>query len=228
MATWDELRAVLLRLRDEQPDLLLGYPNPYSDRPKVPPFRIRLASTAEALAEDLHRRFGDDLDLIVGSLPYPPRRQHGPPALRSPRRLPELLDPQEITVELDGPATVRSGHTDHHWLLVKNLTGDEIQIATNGHLTASVVDPSTGEIVGGFAGMQAMPLVRYRVAGGAVERIPLLIGTDSVVPRLGYTVPPGSWGIQAVLSIGPTILDIPNPREALHKRTPILPLEITA
>jgi hypothetical protein len=68
MSTWDELRAVLLRLRDEQPDALLGFPNPYRDRPKTPPFRIRLAFTAEALAEDLHRRFGDDLKLIVGSL----------------------------------------------------------------------------------------------------------------------------------------------------------------
>jgi hypothetical protein len=227
MSTWDELRAVLLRLRDEQPDVLLGFPNPYSDRPKAPPFRIRLASTAEALAEDLHRRFGDDLNLIVGSLPYPPGRQHGPPALRSPRRVPELLDPQEITVELDGPVTVRSGHTDYHWLLVKNLTVDELQITTNGKLTASVVDPSTGEIVGGFAGMQTRPLVLYRIAAGAVERIPLLIGTDSFVPRLGYTVPPGSWGIQTVLNIGP-VLDIGlNPREALHKRTSILPLEIT-
>jgi hypothetical protein len=221
MGTWDELRDVLLRLRDEHPDLLLGYPNPNSDRPQEPPFDIQLAATAETLAEDLHRRFGDDLKLIVGRLPYPPGRQSEPPA-RPPHPVPELLDPQQITVELDGPATVRSGHTAHHGLLVRNLTGDDLQIAaTNGQLTASVVELSTGEIVGGFAGAQALLLMRYRVAAGTVERIPLLIGTASVVPRLGYTVPPGPWGIQAVLDIGQ------DPRQALPRRTPILPLGIT-
>jgi hypothetical protein len=222
MSTWHELRAVLVRLRDEQPGLLLAFPNPYSDRPQAPPFHIQLAPTAKTLAEDLHRRFGDDLRLTVGSLPYPPRRGHVPPA-RSPHPVPELLDPHQITVELDGPAIVRSGHTADHGLLVKNLTGDELQIAAaNGQLTASVVDPSTGEIVGGFAGAQALSLMRYRVAAGTVERIPLVIGTASALPRLGYTVPPGSWGIQTVLDIRK------DPRQALHeRRTPILPLEIT-
>jgi hypothetical protein len=221
MSTWDELRAVLLRLQEEQPGLLLAFPNPYSDRPQAPPFRIQLAPTAETLAEDFHQRFGDDLRLIVGNLPYPPGRRHAPPA-PSPQPVPELLDPHQITVELDGPATVRSGHTADHGLLVKNLTEDELQIAaTNGQLMASVVDPSTGEIVGGFAGAQALALMRYRVAAGTVQRIPLLIGTASALPRLGYTVPPGSWGIQTVLDIRK------DPRQALHKRTPILPLEIT-
>ena len=117
---------------------------------------------------------------------------------------------------------VRSGHTLRHSLLVRNLSGRDLQIATNGQVTAVVVDPQTGEVVGGFSGAQALPLVIFRVAAGATEPIPLLIGTASYTPRLGYVVPAGEWGIQATLTLGP------HPRDSPHRRTPILPLTITA
>ena len=42
----------------------------------------------------------------------------------------------------------------------------------------------------------------FEVASGARERIPLLIGTASSTPRLGYTIPAGTWGIQATLTLG--------------------------
>jgi len=93
--------------------------------------------------------------------------------------------------ELAGPAVVSSGHTLWHGLLLRNLTGRELQIATNGQVTAIVVDPHTGEVVGGFAGFQNRPLIIFRVAPGQTEQIPLLIGTASSTPRLGYAIPPG-------------------------------------
>jgi hypothetical protein len=116
---------------------------------------------------------------------------------------------------------VRSGHTLRHPLLVHNLSGRELQIATNGQVTAVVVDPQTGEVVGGFSGAQPAPLIIFRVAAGATEPIPLLIGTASIAPRLGYVVPAGEWGIQATLELGPD-------RDSPRRRTPILPLTITA
>jgi hypothetical protein len=147
----------------------------------------------------------------------PPRR---PPVTEPPA---ELLSPHRATVALDGPAAVRSGHTLRHGLLLRNHSGDHLQIpATNGHLTTAVVDPDTGEVVGGFAGAQALSLITYRVAPGQTERIPLLTGTASFTPRLGYAVPPGSWGIQATLTLGT------DPRDAPQRRTPVLPLTITA
>jgi hypothetical protein len=220
MAVWDELKVVLIRLRDQQPGALLGYPMPEVDQGRQPPFTIRLAPWATATAEELHRQFGDGVDLIVGALPYPPHRQPrhqratGPPA--------DLLDPHEITAELDGPAVVRTGHTLGHGLLLRNLTDAEIQIATNGRVTASVVDLQTGEIVGGFSGAQTLPLIVFRVLPGQTGRVPLLIGTASCVPRLGYTIPAGSWGVQATLTLGP------DRRRSARRRTPILPLTITA
>jgi hypothetical protein len=220
MAVWDELRLTLARLLGEQPGALRGYPDPSGSEGGPPPYAIRLAPWAEAVAGELSRRFGDDVDLTVGALPYPPGRpprrpNHARPAV-------DLLDPDEAQAELDGPAVVRSGHTLRHGLLVRNRTGGELQIATNGQVTASIVDPQTGEEVGGFFGAQTLPLIRFRIAPEGTERIPLLIGTASFTARLGYAVPPGSWGLQATLDLAQ------DPGEHLLRRTPILPLTIIA
>lgn len=219
MTVWDELKVVLARLADERPRVLLGYPMPNVDEGRRPPFRISLAPWAAAVAEDLHHRFGDDVHLTVGALPYPldPHQRQRP--VKQPA---ELLDPREVEAELDGAATVASGQTLHHGLLIGNRTGQALRIATNGTLTAAVVDPATGEVIGGFAGAQAIPLVVFKVAPGARERIPLLIGTASSTPRLGYTIPAGAWGIQATLTLG----DYPS--SPYYRRTPVLPLTVTA
>jgi hypothetical protein len=220
MAVWEELKVVLARLRDQQPGALMQFPMLEVDESRQPPFTIRLAPWATAAAEELHQQFGDDIELTVGALPYPPGRPLPRPP--DPGPPPELLDPHEIAAELDGPAVVGSGNTLRHGLLLRNLTGRDLQIATNGQVTAAVVDPRTGEVVGGFAGFQTLPLIIFRVAAGQTERIPLLIGTASCTPMLGYTIPPGDWGIQATLTLGP------HPRDSPRRRTPILPLTITA
>jgi hypothetical protein len=220
MAVWDELKVVLARLRDQQPGALMQYPMPEVDEGRQPPFMIGLVPWAAATAEELHQQFGDDIELTVGALPYPPGRQPSrPPAADPPA---DLLDPHEIVAELAGPAVVSSGHTLQHGLLLRNLTGRDLQIATNGQVTAVVVDPGTGEVVGGFAGFQILPLIIFRVAPGQTGRVPLLIGTASCTPRLGYTIPPGDWGIQVTLTLGP------HPRDSPRRRTPVLPLTVTA
>ena len=70
--------------------------------------------------------------------------------------------------------------------------------------------------------MQTLPLITFRIAPEGTERIPLLIGTASFTARLGYAVPPGSWGLQATLDFAQ------DPGEHLLRRTPILPLTIIA
>jgi len=220
MTVWDELKVVLARLRDEQLAALMLYPMPEVDEGRQPPFVIRLAPWAAATAAELHQQFGDDVELTVGALPYPPGRQPPRPPAAGPA--PDLLDPHDIAAGLDGPAVARSGHNLLHGLLLRNLTGRELQIATNGQVTATVVDPHTGDVVGGFAGFQHLPLVIFRVAPGQTGRVPLLIGTASFTPRLGYVIPPGDWGIQATLTLGP------HPRDSPRRRTPVLPLTITA
>ena len=71
MTAWDELKVVLVRLRDEQPGVLMGYPTLELDPgrvPPVPPFWIRLAPWAAATAAELHRQFGDDVEELLQEL----------------------------------------------------------------------------------------------------------------------------------------------------------------
>ena len=119
----------------------MQYPMPEVDENMQPPFAIHLAPWAITTAEELHRLFGDNIDLTVGALPYPygHRPDTGQPA--------ELLNPQDIATELDGPAVVSSGHTLRHALLLRNLTDHQTEIATNGAITAVVIEPQTSEIV---------------------------------------------------------------------------------
>ncbi len=169
------------------------------------------------------------MDLRVGALPYPPERQaaDGLPSPSGAPERPALLDPAQAEAELDGPAVVRSGHTLDHVLLIRDRSGAGLAIATNGRLTASVVDLAAGDVVGGFAGWQTLPGVVFRVPPGGTGRIPLLIGTASADERLGYTVPPGDWGVEATLTFLADA-DAPLSRDQVSRRTPVLPLTITA
>lgn len=213
MAVWDQLKPVLARLRDQQPGTLMQFPVLEVDEGRQPPLTVRLAPWAAASAAELYRRFGDDVELTVGALPYPPGRQlHHLPAAGQPA---DLLDPREVAAQLDGLAIVRSGHTLRHALLLRNLTGRDLQLATNGQVTAVIVDPEGGEVLGGFAGAQPLPLITYQITPGEQARVPLLIGTASFTPRLGYTVPAGEWGIQATLTLGS------DPRSSPRRRTPV-------
>jgi hypothetical protein len=225
MAVWGEVRIALARVLEERAGALTRYPDLDQRDGGTPPYVIHLAAWAEAEAGRLHWRFGDLVSLTVGALPYPPGAagRHVP----SPGQAADPLGPGEADVELDGPAVVRSGHTLRHGLLVRNRSGAELAIATNGQVTAVIVDPGSGEVVGGFSGAQHLPLITFRVPPAGMERIPLLIGTASFTPRLGYAVPPGSWGLQATLDLVPAGSG-PESADRLRRRTPVLPLTITA
>ena len=224
MTARDELRLTLARLLEDRSGAVTSYPELGPSDGGTPPYPIGLAPWAEAVARELHGRFGDQVDLTVGALPYPPGRVPQRPRLSGEPAA--LLDPAEAEAELDGPAVVRSGHTLRHRLLLRNRAGTELAIATNGQITAVAVDPRTGEVVGGYAGFQTLPLIIFRVPPGRTERIPLLIGTASFTSRLGYAVPPGSWGIQATLQLTPA--PDPDVRGRVPRRTPVLPLTVTA
>ncbi len=153
MAVWDDLRLVLLELRDT--GVLMSYPTPDRDRDRAdrPPFRVGLACWATDTAADLHDRFGDGVDLRVGVLGYPdPWAIPVRPMVANPP-----LDPAEAVVELDGPGEVRSGDVLHTGLLLANVSDHELAINTNGRLTALVLEPRTSDVVGGYSGAQTLP-----------------------------------------------------------------------
>ncbi len=201
VTVWDELRVELLRLEREDPSPLLSYPNPRGNEDRPPPYGVMLEPSAVAVAEALHERFGDQLRLRVGALPFPPAPDTSIFAVEPDRSEAAAL-PNGLTVQLSAPLTVRSGEDARVSLLVSNVTGEELVVNTNGRLLARIVNPSTGAHVGGSAGFSRMPLVPFRVSDDSSSEIPLLVGTASFVQDLGYAVPPGEWALTVDLSLG--------------------------
>ena len=138
--------------------------------------------------------------------------QRRPPA---PER-PPLLAAEEVQVSVDEGLEVRSGEHLVGVLHVHNVGTQEIVVLTNGAVTAATVDPHTGSVVGGYEFTQHMPGIEFRVPPGGVVDTPLLVGTASTDPLLGYCVPPGWWAIEVSLNL----------RDRGIFRTPLLHIKV--
>jgi hypothetical protein len=125
-----------------------------------------------------------------------------PPEMTArPRPSVEPAHPSEFGFELEGNALVRSGRHTTAGLRVHNLTAAAIAVRTIGSLSAAVLDPATGEHIGGYTGYMPVPLVRFTVPADDSTVIPLLIGTSTSRPELGYAVPPGQWAVSVDLTL---------------------------
>lgn len=173
------------------------------------------------LAQRLLDSYGDAVKLRAGFLSYPdptmidtqvPQRR-----LAAPER-PPLLPAEEVQVSVDEGLEVRSGEYLGNVLHVHNVGNREIVVLTNGAVTAATVDPRTGSVVGGYEFAQHMPGIEFRVPSGGVVDIPLLVGTASTNPLLGYCVPLGRWAIEVSLNL----------EDRGIFRTPLLPIEVVA
>jgi hypothetical protein len=211
VTVWDELKPVLLELRDA--GALTAYPDPRVDEGRHPPFSIDLAAWASEHADDLHERFGDDVTLQVGALRYPDPQ---PYLIRESFATVPELDNSEAVVTLATPIEVQSGHSLHTRLHIRGCGSAMLKISTNGLITATIIDPKSAQVVGGFAGPQTMPLVIFTVSPGEELDIPLLVGTQSFVPELGYGIPAGEWHMAAILRV----------KDHPEARTPYLPLTV--
>ncbi|WP_130379953.1 hypothetical protein [Kribbella sp. VKM Ac-2569] len=97
-------------------------------------------------------------------------------------------------VETLAPLVVRTGHDARRDVLVTNRTARAEVLISNGELSAAVVDGSGG-VVGRFVGPHCLARKGFEVGPQESRSVPVLIGTASVVPELGYGVPPGEWGL---------------------------------
>ena len=194
--TWADLKLVLTELRDDPSQPLQAYPDPRGDRDRHPPFDIHLQPWATEVASRLHERFGDGVRLTVGALSYPDPAT-GPLPPRRP--LPEVAD---VAVALAEPLSVPSGHTARTTVVMTNTGTAGLAIHTGGQLVGLILDPKTRAVVGGYAGAMHAPLIIFQAGSGETVEVPLLVGTASFVPELGYAVPPGEWAVAADLDLG--------------------------
>lgn len=199
MAVWDDLAAALLELRDAPGRPLTGYPDPRVNRTGETRFHISLRGWATLEAETLQQRFADSVDLTVGFLRYPQCRLERP--IPDDHVTRSEIHPSELKISLESPLQVSSGQYLHHPLLLHNVSDQDMTVRTNGNLTAMVFAPESGMLVGGFSGAQHFRGVDVAIGAGGSATIPLLVGTDSLSPSLGYAIPPGAWMARAPLDL---------------------------
>lgn len=198
MPGWSELREDLRRISEETPDALLGYPDPTSERPGESRFRIHFAAWASDIAAALHEKYGEAVELEVGAIRFPGRELDAGPL----RTLPDTpTDSLGLSVEAITPLSVRSGRTAMPRVRVVSHSAEKRVLGSNGQLQSAVVDDA-GAVVGRYVGAQNLPFVGFAVEAGRFADVPVLVGTDSVVPRLGYAVPPGRWHLVVLLDVG--------------------------
>ncbi|GAA3139088.1 hypothetical protein JOF29_000281 [Kribbella aluminosa] len=196
MVGWESLREDLLRYREESPRPLVVWPSPSTERRHERRFRIQLAAWATGIAGELHAKYGDLVELQVGALTFPgrqlfvdelARQLHGEPADRG-----------ELTADLLAPLTIRSGHHSKQDVLVTNHAAHQQVLITAGDLHSTVTD-SSGAVVGLYVGPHNAPRIEFPIDPGHSRPVPALIGTASLVPDLGYAVPPGTWALVITL-----------------------------
>jgi hypothetical protein len=83
---------------------------------------------------------------------------------------------------------------------------------------ARIMDHSTHEVVGGYEGGLTFLPIRLHVPSAGNADMPILVPTASLVPELGYAIPPGQWAID---------LDVEMAGQGRF-RIPPLPLTVTS
>lgn len=188
---------------------------------------VELRPDAAALAEEFHRRFGDDVDIAVGGPPYPPSRvtdEFACPEVRSapwPKGV-------ETSLELADDA-IAQGATTSGVVTVTNGSDTSVTIASSRPLAwvfddASATQPvghpgvitePTGDATSAGASEQDGP--ERTIAPGATARISATIGTASCDPANSYVLAPGDY----VVRVQPDL-------ERPQRLTPPASLRITA
>jgi hypothetical protein len=180
----------------EAPGAFRFGPDPDSERRSETRIRIGLAAWATDIAAEMHATYGDFVDLHVGAMRFPTRE-----LLVNVHALQLRGEPAGeagFEVEALAPLVVRTGHDARRDVLVTNRTARAEVLITNGELSAEVVDGSGG-VVGLFPGPHTLARVGFEVGPHESRPVPLMVGTASVVPELGYAVPPGEWRLVVVL-----------------------------
>ena len=222
VTAWRELSPELERLYERR--VLSGSTSP-GPTLQLPPWTVSLHAYAIDEAVALHEHFGSLVELRVGFLAYPPNGVDL--RLRTQRSAEPTVEDGTglLSVALDRPAVIVSGHTVRQQLLVTNLGSTDIAAFTGPNLIAEIVDPSSGVVVGGYSGGQRSSGHFHTIPPGKTKPIPLLIGTASLVPDLGYALPPGEWSLRIVLPLRDASRQ--TLRTARHLLLPPLPVTIT-
>jgi hypothetical protein len=197
MAGWESLRIDLQLLLQEQPDALIALPSPEVERRSERRFRVALAAWATEVAAMLHDKYGELVELQVGAMNFPDRT----PFVKGYRRQLHGVSAASVGLEVEAlsPLSIRSGWHRRDQVLVRNLTSNT-QVILAGLDLGSRVTNDAGEVVGQYVGPHSLIRREFPIEPHSSRSVPVLIGTASLKPELGYAVPPGRWWLTVSLT----------------------------
>jgi hypothetical protein len=165
-----------------------------------PVLSVELAASAEDVAADLHRRFGESIELTVGTKPYPPPRPDAAPRCCARLAGDEAPPGMALRLTLDTPTLV-AGQDGRGTLVVRNAGRTPLAVETEQPLVAVVTRPAGMCAVAGFRGALAGTGAGGVLAPGEEMELAVLFQTAAIRPEDGYALSPGEYEVRARLPL---------------------------
>ena len=153
--------------------------------------RIELTAGFDALATQLHERFGDLLDMTVGGHHFPLDLTTPVPPREAPTATIDLPDARlEV---LPTSARFPVGATIHGLVRITNTSDSQRLAMESGQPLGGAVIDQAGHVVSGDQGSRAGTGLRIDLGPGERTDINFYVLTTTHDPRLGTTLPPGHY-----------------------------------
>lgn len=186
---------------------------------------IVLAAHAEDVAHELRERFGESVELVLGTRRFPsgswwPEEptdsQHVHDPLADTRRLPDWLD-----VQVDAPAVVTIGPDQKVRAVITNRGRSDVSILTAGPpalLAGYLTHPGELVALSTAGGARHLAAVLTPVASQTSVELPVVFGVGATWHTQGFTVAPGGYELIAVVPVASAAYAT-DPSAVIHYRT---------
>ena len=158
---------------------------------------VQLRADVESVAQDLVARYGDVVSITLGNLPYP--ASTGATSGATGACTADVTGPTDLNglrADLSFPnPTVHSGQDIGGTVTVTNTGNAPATFQSGSPLVGWVVQPGTTSVVASYTGGIAGVGVGGTLAPGESSEIPVLVGTASCGPGVGYALPPGQYDV---------------------------------
>ena len=181
------------------------------------PIEIGLPASEEALARDLLDRYGEAVELTVGALAYP--LDAASSVCQEPLGEPPPAELDMSIVQPTGPLVPDAFGSSSFEVQLTNHGEAPIRFTT-GTTLGTILD-AEGNVVATSANLAVAAVgIGIDLAPGASTIVPGVVALASCDPRIGYTLPPGEYGLVASVSRSDTAT-------VAHIRTPDHPIVVS-
>jgi len=176
--------------RDDPRRPLMGHGVGYST------VSIRLRAPFERLAQELHRQYGDSIEITVGFKRFPPQASPTPTDCTTTSQ--EMLSTPQIELKIElRENTVAAGDDVHGQVWLINKGAKPVNIDTGSVAAGGIRRPDSDQVSGWFCGGLAGVGVNFLLAPEERGAIALAVGTASCEPTDLYVPSPGLYEVVA-------------------------------